>query len=52
MDIKDIKELMCMLVETDITELNLSNGTKIQIKGLSEQPVRLSPDGGACFPEG
>ena len=43
MNIKEIKELMQMLVETDITELNLeSDGTKIIIKkGVSGaiQPV-------------
>ena len=48
MDIKDIKELMCMLVETDITELNLeSNGTKIVIKkgypGAVQPVVTVTP---------
>jgi len=48
MDIKDIKELMMMLVETDITELNLeSNGTKIVIKkgfsGAVQPVVTVTP---------
>lgn len=48
MNIKDIKELMRMLVETDITELNLeSDGTKIVIKkgvsGAAQPVVTVTP---------
>ncbi|NLM37844.1 MAG: acetyl-CoA carboxylase biotin carboxyl carrier protein [Firmicutes bacterium] len=48
MNIKEIKELMQMLVETDITELNLeSNGTKIVIKkgipGVVQPVVTVTP---------
>ncbi|NLC53683.1 MAG: acetyl-CoA carboxylase biotin carboxyl carrier protein [Firmicutes bacterium] len=48
MNIKEIKELMQMLVETDITELNLeSNGTKIMIKkgvsGVVQPVVTVTP---------
>ena len=48
MNIKEIKELMQMLVETDITELNLeSDGTKIIIKkgvsGMVQPVVTVTP---------
>lgn len=48
MNIKEIKELMQMLVETDITELNLeSDGTKIVIKkgvsGMVQPVVTVTP---------
>ncbi len=48
MNIKEIKELMQMLVETDITELNLeSDGTKIIIKkgvaGAVQPVVTVTP---------
>ncbi|HHW11788.1 MAG TPA: acetyl-CoA carboxylase biotin carboxyl carrier protein [Firmicutes bacterium] len=48
MNIKEIKELMQMLVETDITELNLeSDGTKIMIKkgvpGVVQPVVTVTP---------
>ncbi|NLY91183.1 MAG: acetyl-CoA carboxylase biotin carboxyl carrier protein [Firmicutes bacterium] len=48
MNIKEIKELMQMLVETDITELNLeSDGTKIVIKkgvpGVVQPVVTVTP---------
>ncbi|HEY8392048.1 MAG TPA: acetyl-CoA carboxylase biotin carboxyl carrier protein [Capillibacterium sp.] len=48
MNIKEIKELMQMLVDTDITELNLeSDGTKIVIKkgvpGVVQPVVTVTP---------
>ena len=48
MNIKEIKELMKMMVETDITELNLeSDGTKIAIKkatpGTAQPIVTVTP---------
>jgi oxaloacetate decarboxylase alpha subunit len=48
MNIKEIKELMKMMVETDITELNLeSDGTKIAIKkataGTIQPVVTVTP---------
>lgn len=55
MNIKEIKELMQMLVETDITELNLeSNGTKIVIKkgvsGMVQPVVTVTPTAAPVAP--
>ncbi|HHT48156.1 MAG TPA: acetyl-CoA carboxylase biotin carboxyl carrier protein [Firmicutes bacterium] len=55
MNIKEIKELMQMLVETDITELNLeSDGTKIVIKkgvsGVVQPVVTVTPTAAPVAP--
>lgn len=55
MNIKEIKELMQMLVETDITELNLeSDGTKIIIKkgiaGAVQPVVTVTPTTAPVMP--